>query len=154
MRLFLLALFCLFISGCASSHEIDFRPWSENPQDWKPYDLNGLRFSAPKELPLVRLNRDLFAFCFTAYTSNGDIVGPYVPVNAVYVDFPLKARSVGNPIEEYLSTIRHNGGWVEHISESNAQYVYWMPLLYSNSEHYGILALGQNDERAINPDSQ
>lgn len=122
------------ISGCAPPQELVFTPWKWDKAHWNLYELNGVQFSVPAELPRVQL-RDELAFCFSAH--KGDRYSPValVPSQAVYVLCREGPKKKPDDIDDWIRTIESVKGGVTPVSKPISGYQYWRVGVFGNQDN-------------------
>jgi hypothetical protein len=132
----ILALACLF--GCAAPHprkELYFTPWNTDASYWNWYELNGVEFKVPAELPRVPLGSRILAFCFSGYASEGYLAVPYVPSEAVYVGCREKDKIQSDDMDKFISVIQKQNGYLKKVSQPISGYQFWEPGDYQNKDN-------------------
>jgi len=125
--------FCLV--GCAASKMYYFTNWDRDQAHWNLYELNGVQFSVPAELPRVPQNAEMVAFCLSGFKSDGYLPGPYVPSDAVYVFSRMDEKMKPDDMKKSLNGIEEKKGEINLITNPVSGYTFWKPGAYNNKDN-------------------
>jgi hypothetical protein len=124
-----------FILGCASPQKISFTPWNTDTAHWNQYQLNGVQFSAPAELPRVWSGPRMLAFCLSGWKSDAYSPGPYIPDEAVYVSCREQGKIQSDDMDKFISAVQKQRGYLKKVSQPISGYHFWRPSAYNNADN-------------------